>query len=79
VHDLLAEFTIEPFEPSTPGPHVRAAIDAAEAVDGVEVEVGPFGTSVTGPSDLVLDLLRVVSDAAIANGATRLSIQVTLA
>ena len=29
---LTAEFTIEPFEPSAPGPHVRAAIELAERV-----------------------------------------------
>ena len=58
---LLAEFTIEPFEPSNPGPHVRAAIEAAQrsASPGVSVEVGPFGTALLGPADEVLTLVEV--------------------
>ena len=33
---LLLEFTIEPFHEGNPGPHVRAAVAAVEAL-GVEV------------------------------------------
>ena len=29
---LRLEFTIEPFHDGNPGPHVRAAVDAAEAL-----------------------------------------------
>ena len=76
---LLAEFTIEPFEPSNPGPHVRAAIEAAQrsASPGVSVEVGPFGTALLGPADEVLTLVDEVNRAAVANGASRLSIQIS--
>ena len=38
------EFTVEPFVEGHPGPHVRAAVDAATAA-GVDVEFGPFGSS----------------------------------
>ncbi len=77
---LLAEFTIEPFEPSNPGPHVRAAIDVAEEASSrqLTVEVGPFGTSIDGPTDQVLAIVHEVSSAAIANGASRVSLQLTV-
>ncbi len=42
-----AEFTIEPFEEGSPGPHVMAAIEAIRAL-GFEPEMGPFGTSIDG-------------------------------
>ncbi len=55
--NLVAEFTIEPFEPATPGPHVQAAIDAAVAAAAgsseLVVEVGDEKQSV--PADTVID------------------------
>lgn len=78
---LTAEFTIEPFEPARPGPHVLAAIEAAEraASTDMSVEVGPFGTAIEGPVDQVLAVVQVVNDAAIHGGATRVSLQLTAA
>jgi uncharacterized protein YqgV (UPF0045/DUF77 family) len=73
----VAEFTIEPFVEGDPGPHVRAAIAVAEAA-GLAVEVGPFGTSVEGGSTDVLDAVDAVVRAAVANGATRVSLQLTV-
>ncbi len=73
----VAEFTIEPFVQGDPGPHVRAAIEVAEAA-GLDVEVGPFGTSVEGGSAAVLDAVDAVVRAAVANGATRISLQLTV-
>lgn len=77
---LVAEFTIEPFEPSNPGPHVLAAIEVAQAASSseLEVEVGPFGTAIEGPARQVLAIVHEVNIAAIASGATRVSLQVTL-
>lgn len=78
---ITAEFTIEPFEPSAPGPHVRAAIELAEAsaVDHpITVDVGPFGTTISGPATDVLHVVAAVNDAAIHNGATRVSLQLTV-
>ena len=75
---IAAEFTIEPFVEGAPGPHVRAAIDVAESA-GLSVEVGPFGTAVSGTSETVLDTVDAVVRAAIANGATRVSLQLTVA
>lgn len=75
---IAAEFTIEPFVDGSPGPHVRAAIDVAESA-GLTVEVGPFGTALSGESGTVLDTVDAVVRAAIANGATRVSLQLTVA
>ena len=36
--EITAEFTIEPFADGAPGPHVRAAIEVAEAA-GLAVDV----------------------------------------
>ena len=72
---LEVEFTIEPFVDAEPGPHVRAAIEAAEAA-GVVVDVGPFGTTVSGDDDAVLDAIDRLLRAATAAGATRVSLPV---
>ncbi|MDE0833471.1 MAG: thiamine-binding protein [Acidimicrobiales bacterium] len=76
--EIAAEFTIEPFVEGAPGPHVRAAIAVAESA-GLNVEVGPFGTALRGDSGTVLDTVEAVVRAAIANGATRVSLQLTVA
>jgi uncharacterized protein YqgV (UPF0045/DUF77 family) len=74
----VAEFTIEPFVEGELGPHVRAAIGAAEAA-GLVVEIGPFGTSVEGESAAVLAAVHAVVRAAVDHGATRVSLQLTVA
>ncbi len=71
--ELRAEFTVEPFRVGSPGPHVDAAIEAARAA-GLEPDVGPFATSIAGAAEVVLDAVRVLSGAAIAAGATRVSL-----
>jgi uncharacterized protein YqgV (UPF0045/DUF77 family) len=72
---LQVEFTVEPFVQGSPGPHVQAAVAAAEAA-GLEVEFGPFGTAVSGPDDVVLDAVDGIVRAAMGAGATRVSLQV---
>ena len=69
------EFTIEPFVEGRPGPHVTAAIAAAEA-RGLDVEVGPFGSSVIVDLVDVGGVIGAITDAAIANGATHVSVHV---
>ena len=71
------EFTIEPFVEGTPGPHVMAAIDAVRACD-VDVEIGPFGTACTVELRAVGALVGSFTDAAMANGATHVSVHVAL-
>ena len=73
-HDvLLLEFTIEPFVEGNPGPHVRAAVAAAEAF-GVSVEFGPFGSSCTVSQAQVAEVSSAIVAQAFANGATHVSL-----
>jgi len=69
------EFTIEPFVEGRPGPHVTAAIAAAEA-RGLDVEVGPFGSSVIVDLADVGGVIGAFTDAAMANGATHVSVHI---
>ncbi|MCU1428258.1 MAG: hypothetical protein JWL83_2258 [Actinomycetia bacterium] len=73
---LRVEFTVEPFVEGDPGAHVLAAVDAARK-HGLDVDFGPFGSSVTGDGDAVLAAVGDVVGAAIGAGATRVSVQVT--
>ena len=70
---LLLEFTIEPFTEGNPGPHVRAAVAAAEAF-GVSVEFGPFGSSCTVTPAQVGEVSGAILAEAFANGATHVSL-----
>ncbi len=70
---LHLEFTIEPFHEGKPGPHVRAAVTAVEAL-GVEVEFGPFGSACTVSQAQVAEVSGALLAAAFANGATHVSL-----
>lgn len=72
---LVAEITVEPFAEGAPGPHVTAAWDAARAV-GLEVEHGPFGSTLSGEAEVVLATVDAMVRAAIAAGATKVAVQV---
>jgi uncharacterized protein YqgV (UPF0045/DUF77 family) len=71
--ELRLEFTVEPFLEGHPGPHVGAAVDEARR-QGLEPEMGPFATTVDGPSSQVLAGLAAVVEAAMTAGATRVSL-----
>jgi len=75
---LVLEFTVEPFAEGAPGPHVQAALDAAEGPE-VEVEFGPFGTMVRGPDEAVLAVADRVVRAAIGAGASQVSARISRA
>lgn len=72
---VRAELTTEPFEGEgeLPG-HVRAAADAMLAV-GLEPYLGPLGTTVQGESEVVTLAIQQAARAALAAGATRVSLQ----
>ena len=70
-----AEFLVEPFEEGHPGPHVTAAFAAVRAL-GLEPVIGPFGTTIEGESEVVMEAVKALLDAATAAGASRVSIQV---
>ena len=71
-----AEFTIEPFMEGDPGPHVRETIAVAKQ-SGLNVEIGPFGTTVIGEQETVFELVSELVKTAMDNGASRISLQVT--
>ncbi len=67
------EFTIEPFVEGHPGAHVQSAVAAAQQL-GAEVEFGPFGSSCEVEREQAGKLIGAVTDAALANGATHVSV-----
>jgi uncharacterized protein YqgV (UPF0045/DUF77 family) len=73
---LVAEFTTEPFhgEGAVPA-HAEAALRAAEAAE-LACDFGPLGTTVRGEGDDVVHALADVLRAALAHGATRVTVQV---
>ncbi|HZQ56443.1 MAG TPA: thiamine-binding protein [Acidimicrobiales bacterium] len=75
---LRLEYTVEPFVEGAPGPHVTAALEAASAA-GLDVEFGPFGTTVAGAEADVLSAGDRIVRAAIGAGASRVSLQVVRA
>jgi uncharacterized protein YqgV (UPF0045/DUF77 family) len=73
---LVAEFTTEPFEvDGQPPAHATEAFQAAQDA-GLECDFGPLGTSVRGEQELLLPALTGVMEAAFANGATQVTLQV---
>ncbi len=73
--NVTAEFLIEPFNEGAPGPHVVAALSMLDAA-GCAVEMGPFGSSLTGHATVVLPALSEAFGRALANGATRVTLTV---
>ena len=72
---LQLEFTVEPFVEGNPGPHVTAAVEAAEAVGGV-VEFGPFGSSCSASAEAMPDVIASLVRAAFQHGASHVSMHV---
>ena len=73
-----AEFVIEPFVDGAPGSHVLDGIAAVEG-HGLDVAIGPFGSTVSGSVDdvatAIADMLRVAMD----GGADRILVHVVSA
>ena len=72
----VVEFIVEPFVDGHPGPHVRAAVDAATAA-GAEVEFGPFGSTGRVSGESMPDVVAAITRAAFANGATHVTLHVS--
>ncbi len=70
---VLLEFTIEPFVDGAPGPHVTAAVEAAEAL-GAAIEFGPFGSACRVAVERAAAVAGAVIQAALSNGATHVSL-----
>lgn len=75
--EVRAEFTTEPFhgEDGHPPAHVTAAADALTAA-GFAPDLGPLGTSVTGDAEDVVAAVAAAMRAALAGGATRITLTV---
>jgi uncharacterized protein YqgV (UPF0045/DUF77 family) len=75
--ELRAEFTTEPFrgEGEPPEHAVRAREAAVEA--GLTVDFGPLGTTARGDAEALLHALPGIARAALAGGATRLTLQLS--
>jgi uncharacterized protein YqgV (UPF0045/DUF77 family) len=76
VTDVQLTFMVEPFVGGRPGPHVGAAIRAVESA-GLTVEMGPFDNLAAGNVEDMARAVAALVRGAFANGATRLSIQLT--
>lgn len=75
---VTAEFTTEPFRgEGEPPAHALAARNRLRAA-GLEPDFGPLGTSVSGPRESVLPALAEVLDSALAAGADRITLQVSV-
>jgi uncharacterized protein YqgV (UPF0045/DUF77 family) len=73
---IKVEFTVEPFVEGGPGPHVRAALDQVRA-RGLSVDVGPFANTVDGEHHVVLKAVEPLVTAALANGASAITLTVS--
>ena len=75
--DLEAEFTTEPFRAEADGEPPEHAAQAAERARkaGLDTTFGPLGTTVRGSRDQVLDALPEIFRAALAGGATRVTLR----
>ena len=72
--EIRAEFVVEPFVEGAPGHHVKMALETCRA-RGLEPEMGPFATTITGPVELVTAAVQEMSRTALANGATAVQVR----
>ncbi|MER5995418.1 MULTISPECIES: thiamine-binding protein [Streptomyces] len=75
---LRVEFTTEPFDLDEAPAHAVVAREVVEAADLDAVDVGPFGTTAEGGADTLLAAVDVLLRRALAEGATRISLQVNV-
>ncbi|MFJ1751441.1 thiamine-binding protein [Kitasatospora sp. NPDC088134] len=73
----MVEFTTEPFELDGFPEHARAARRVVDEA-GLEVAVGPFGTSAEGDAEQALAAVTRLLRETLAAGASRISVQVSV-
>ncbi|ARQ67981.1 hypothetical protein [Streptomyces marincola] len=73
---LRLEFTTEPFDLDRPPAHAEAARELVLSAPLDSVDVGPFGNTVEGGADEVIEVVGGLLRRALASGATRISLQV---
>jgi hypothetical protein len=75
---LRVEFTTEPFDLDEAPAHALAAREVIEAAALDAVDVGPFGNTAEGGSDVVLTAVGALLRKSLEAGATRISLQVNV-
>jgi len=73
--DVRLEILVEPFKENDPGPHVTAVVDAART-SGLEVDMGPFATTVSGELEDVIAASSAMMRAGFGAGATAIQLRV---
>lgn len=68
------EILVEPFRENDPGPHVTAVVDAARAT-GLDVDMGPFATTVSGELAEVIAASSAMMSAGFEAGATAIQLR----
>ncbi|MFR9796777.1 hypothetical protein ACL02U_12850 [Streptomyces sp. MS06] len=76
---LKVEFTTEPFDLEEAPAHAVVAREVIEAAELDTVDVGPFGNSAEGGADAVLAAVDALLRSTLRAGATRISLQVSVA
>ncbi len=71
------EFVIEPFVEGAPGPHVLSGIEAM-AARGLDVSMGPFGSTVSGDVAQLSDAIGAMVVSAAHDGAQRVLVEVVM-
>lgn len=72
--DVRMEILVEPFRENDPGPHVTAVVDAARAT-GLDVDMGPFATTVSGELAEVIAASSAMMSAGFEAGATAIQLR----
>jgi hypothetical protein len=75
---LRVEFTTEPFDLDEAPAHALVAREVIEGAELDAVDVGPFGNTAEGGSDVVLSAVDALLRRALEAGATRISLQVNV-
>lgn len=70
------EFTVEPFVEGRPGPHVTAPVDAVRAL-GVEIDIGPFGSSCSVDDERIGEIVGAIVHAAVGRGASHVNVDIS--
>ncbi|PBC76659.1 thiamine-binding protein [Streptomyces sp. TLI_235] len=73
----MVEFTTEPFELDSFPDHAKAARRVVDEA-GLEVSVGPFGTSAEGEAEQTLTAVTRLLRETLEAGATRISVQISV-
>jgi uncharacterized protein YqgV (UPF0045/DUF77 family) len=73
--DVRLEILVEPFKENDPGPHVTAVVHAARAT-GLEVDMGPFATTLSGALEDVIAASSAMMRAGFEAGATAIQLRV---